>query len=64
MRALAMKCEFGFGTKLDLVLTGDRPSLIPAFAGTNKLSYGPPTTFVVAPPSEGKIQLNMINKLR
>lgn len=59
MRTLAFKCEFGFGSHLDLVLNSDRPSLISAYSSSNsggqkKLSYGPPTTFVLQPPSSGE----------
>jgi hypothetical protein len=60
MRTLSFKCEFGFGSHLDLVLNSDRPSLISAYScsggggGSKKLSYGPPTTFVLQPPSSGE----------
>ena len=56
MRTLTQKCELGFGTILDIVMSNDkeRLSLIPAFAGNKKLGYGPPTTLVVAPPSSGE----------
>ena len=47
MKALSMKLEFGFGSPLDLILTGDKPSLIQIFSGNKKLTYGPPTTMVV-----------------
>lgn len=55
LKAIASRCEFGYGLTLDLALTSDRPTLIPAFSGPKKLCYGPPTSYVVVPPSSGKI---------
>jgi len=41
MKPLSMKLEFGFGSSLDLNLTGEKPSLIQFYTGSKKLSYGP-----------------------
>jgi hypothetical protein len=51
---LVAKCDFGFGSGLDIGLAGDRSSLIPIFTSNIKLSYGPATIHVVAPPSSGE----------
>jgi len=47
MKPLSLKLEFGFGSNLDLILTGDKPSLLNVFSGNRKLNYGPPSSFVV-----------------
>ena len=47
MKSLSMKLEFGFGSPLDLILTGDKPSLLQMYSGNRKLSYGPETTMVI-----------------
>jgi hypothetical protein len=47
MKSLSMKLEFGFGSNLDLILTGDKPSLLTVFSGNRKLNYGPPTSMVI-----------------
>ena len=50
-----MKCEFGFGTMLDLELSSDRPSIMKVYAASHKeLGYGPPSSVIIAPPSSGK----------
>ena len=56
MRSLAAKCEIGFGTILDVVLSNEkeRQSLIPAFSANKKLGYGPATSLVIEPPSSGE----------
>ena len=54
MKPLSMKLEFGFGSPLDLILTGEKPSLLTIFSGNRKLTYGPPTTMVIQPPSSGE----------
>ena len=47
MKQLSMKLEFGFGSPLDLILTGDKPSLLQMYSRNRKLTYGPQTTMVV-----------------
>jgi len=47
MKPVSMKLEFGFGSPLDLILTGDKPSLLQMYSGNRKLSYGPQTTMVI-----------------
>lgn len=54
LKEIAHKCEFGFGTSLDLILTGERPSLLSVYTGHKKLSYGPPTSIVIQSPSSGE----------
>ena len=58
LKPITMKCEFGFGTMLDLELSSDRPSIMKVYAGSNKeLGYGPPSSVIIAPPSSGIISL-------
>lgn len=55
MQQLTGKIDFSFGkTNLDEVLNSKWPSLIPIYSANKKLGFGPPTSFVIAPPSSGE----------